>query len=92
MRALIHFMYRGGWSFQILAADCETLLIGYRRVRSKQILLRVVGKLGGSVELAEAQMAGSNRGSVWVDVSPSNFEILARRPVSVRGPMQPLIT
>ena len=22
---------------------------------------------------------------VWVDVSPSNFEILARRPVSVRG-------
>ena len=63
-------MYRGGWSFQILAADCETLPIGYRRVRNKQILLRVVGKLGGSVELAEAQMAGSNRGSVWVDVSP----------------------
>jgi hypothetical protein len=36
MRALIHFMYRGGWSFQILAAGCETLLIGYRRVQNKQ--------------------------------------------------------
>ena len=30
-------------------------------------------------------MAGSNRGSVWVDVSPSNFEILARRRISVGG-------
>jgi hypothetical protein len=35
MRALIHFMYRGGWSFQILAAGCETLLIGYRRVQKQ---------------------------------------------------------
>ena len=49
MRALMNFMHRDGWSFHILAEDCKTVLVGYRHVASRDALLRIMAKLGGSV-------------------------------------------
>ena len=56
MRALKNFMHRDGWSFHILAEDCQTSLTGYRKVAGREALLRIVAKLGGSVADAETDM------------------------------------
>ncbi len=69
MRALMNFMYRDGWSTHILAADCKTVLVGYRSVRDQETLLRIVAKLGGSVADAETDIRRWNRGSVWIEPS-----------------------
>ena len=53
MRALLNFMHRDGWSFHIIAEVCQTVLVGYRNVASKEELLRIIAKLGGSVADAE---------------------------------------
>jgi hypothetical protein len=66
MRALMNFMHRDGWSFHIIAEDCRTVLTNYRRVASEEELLRIIAKLGGSVELAKIDIRRWNRGSVWV--------------------------
>jgi hypothetical protein len=65
MRALMNFMHRDGWSFHIIAEDCktvlvgyrkvesqETVLVGYRKVESQETLLRIIAKLGGDIEEA----------------------------------------
>jgi hypothetical protein len=65
MRALMNFMHRDGWPFHIIAEDCktvlvgyrkvesqETVLVGYRKVESQETLLRIIAKLGGDIEEA----------------------------------------
>jgi hypothetical protein len=52
MRALMNFMHRDGWSFHIIAEDCKTVLVGYRKVESQETLLRIIAKLGGDIEEA----------------------------------------
>jgi hypothetical protein len=76
MRALINFINRGGCSLHIhiLAADSRTILVGHRKVRNTETLLRVVAKLGGDVALAEADIRRSDRGSVWIDLTPAQCE------------------
>jgi hypothetical protein len=69
MRALMNFQENRGWSFHILAEDCKTMLMGYRPAPSKEVLLRIIAKLGGSVADAEIDIRRWNRGSVWIDLS-----------------------
>ncbi len=76
MRALMNFMHRDGWSFHILAEDCKTVLVTYRKAASKEDLLRIIAKLGGSVEDAETDMRRWNRGGVWIDPSPTQCRAL----------------
>jgi hypothetical protein len=66
MRALMNFMHRDGWWFHILAADAKTVLLSYRKAANKEALLRIVGKLGGSVDDAELDIRRWQRGSVWI--------------------------
>ena len=44
MRALMNFMHRDGWSFQILAEDCKTILVGHRSVGKKETLLSMIAR------------------------------------------------
>jgi len=74
MRALMNFMHRDGWWFHILAEDCKTVLVGYTKAADKGALLRIVAKLGGSVEDAELDIRRWRRGSVWIEVSPPQCE------------------
>jgi hypothetical protein len=76
MRALMNFMHNRGWSFHVLAEDCKTSLTGYRIVRDKEALLRIIAKLGGSVASAEIDIRRWNRGSVWVEPSPAQCQAL----------------
>jgi hypothetical protein len=39
MRALMNFMHRDGWPFHIIAEDCKTVLVGYRKVESQETVL-----------------------------------------------------
>ncbi len=74
MRVLISFINRRGWSLHILSADSQTILVGHRKVRNTEILLRVVAKLGGNVALAEADIRCWDRGNVWIDLTPAQCE------------------
>jgi hypothetical protein len=76
MRALMNFMHNRGWSFHILAADAKTVLLGYRKAASKEALLRIVAKMGGSVEDAEVDIRRWRRGSVWIEPSPAQRRYL----------------
>lgn len=76
MRALLNFMHRGGWSFHIVAEDCQTVLVGYRNVASQEQLLRIIAKLSGSVEEARQSIERWARGSVWIDPSPAQCKAL----------------
>ena len=71
MRALMNFMHNQDWSFHILAEDCKTVLVGYRKAASKEDLVRIIAKLGGSVTDAEQDIRRWNRGSVWINPSPA---------------------
>ena len=79
MRALMNFMHNRGWSFHIVAEDCKTVLVGYRHVASREVLLRIVAKLGGSVADAETDIRRWNRGSVWIEPSPAQYRFLGTR-------------
>jgi hypothetical protein len=76
MRALMNFMHRDGWSFHIIAEDCktvlvgyrkvesqETVLVGYRKVESQETLLRIIAKLGGDIEEARRSSNGAAEAS-----------------------------
>ena len=76
MRALMNFMHNRGWSFHIVAEDCKTVLVGYRKAASKEDLLRIIAKMGGSVEDAEIDIRRWNRGSVWVEPSQAQCRFL----------------
>ena len=76
MRAPMNFMHRDGWWFHILAADAKTVLLGYRKVASKEVQLRIVAKLGGDVEDAKTGIRRWNCGSVWIDPSPAQCKAL----------------
>jgi hypothetical protein len=76
MRALMNFMHRDGWWFHILAADAKTVLLGYRKAASKEALLRIVAKLGGSVDEAELDIRRWRRGGVWIEPSPAQCRFL----------------
>jgi hypothetical protein len=69
-------MHRDGSTFHIIAEDCKTVLVGYRHVASREALLRIVAKLGGSVAAAEQDIRRWNRGSVWIEPSPAQCEAL----------------
>jgi hypothetical protein len=77
MRALMNFMHNRGCSFHIVAEDCKTILVGYRTAPSREALLRIVAKLGGSVADAETDIRRWNRGSVWIELSPAQCQALA---------------
>jgi len=79
MRALMNFMHRDGWSFHIIAEDCktvlvgyrkvesqETVLVGYRKVESQETLLRIIAKLGGDIEEARRSSNGAAEASVSI--------------------------
>jgi len=76
MRALMNFMHRDGWSFHILAEDGKTVLLTYRNAASKDDVLRIIAKLGGSVADAEIDIRRWNRGSVWIEPSPKQCKAL----------------
>jgi hypothetical protein len=76
MRALMNFMHRDGWPFHIIAEDCktvlvgyrkvesqETVLVGYRKVESQETLLRIIAKLGGDIEEARRSSNGAAEAS-----------------------------
>ena len=79
MRALMNFQERDGWSCHIIAEDCQTVLVGYRNVASQEELLRIVAKLGGSVEDASRSIEQWARGSVWIEPSPAQCRALGIR-------------
>jgi hypothetical protein len=81
MRALMNFMHRDGWWFHVLAEDCKTVLLGYRKAASQEALLRIVAKLGGSVDDAELDIRRWRRGSVWIKPSPTQSRALGIRAV-----------
>jgi hypothetical protein len=85
MRALMNFQENRGWSFHILAADCKTVMVRYRRVRDQDTLLRIIAKLGGSVADAEEDIRRWNRGSVWIDLNDGQrkFFGITHRPNSL---------
>ncbi len=62
MRALMNFMHRDGWWFHIRAADAKTVPLTYREAANEEALLRIVAKLGASVEDAELDIRRWNRG------------------------------
>jgi len=76
MRALMNFMHRDGWSFQILAEDCKTILVGHRSVGKKETLLSMIARMGGSVEVARQNIRRWDRGSVWIDPSAAQCRAL----------------
>jgi hypothetical protein len=76
MRALMNFQERDGWWIHIIAADCRTVLLSFRRVRDQETLLRIVRKLHGDPELAEHDIRRWGRGSVWIDPSPEQRKTL----------------
>ena len=71
MRVLMNFQERDGWSFHIIGEDCQTVLVGYRNVASQEELLRIIAKLGGSVEDASRSIEQWSRGSVWIEPTPA---------------------
>ena len=72
----MNFMHRDGWWFHILAADCQTVLVTYRKAASKEDLLRIIAKLGGNADEAETDMRRWNRGAAWIDPSPAQCKAL----------------
>jgi hypothetical protein len=79
MRGLMNFMHRDGWSLHILAEDCRTVLVGYRRVQDQETLLRIVAKLHGDVTELKRGIKQWGRGSVWIDPSPEQCKALGIR-------------
>ena len=82
MRALMNFMHRDGWSFHIIAEDCKTVLVGYRKVESQEMLLRIIAKLGGDIEEACRSIEQWSRGSVWINPSPARCKALG---IAIKG-------
>ena len=82
MRALMNFMHRDGWSFHIIAEDCKTVLVGYRGVVNEETLLRMIARMGGSVEVAKQNIRRWGRGSVWINPSPAQCKALG---IAVKG-------
>jgi hypothetical protein len=70
MRAYLGFMHRDGWSFHLLAEDCQTVLTKWRPIESEESLLGMIAKMHCDVAEAENDIRRWNRGSVWVDLSP----------------------
>jgi hypothetical protein len=68
-RALMNFMDRDGWTFHIVGEDCRTLLVGYRKVKDEETLLRIIARLTGDVAEAKSKIDYCSRGSVWIDLS-----------------------
>jgi hypothetical protein len=74
MRAYICFMHREGWSFHLLAEDCQTTLTKWRPVESEEALLGMIAKMHRDVDEAQRKIRGWSRGSVWVELSAAQCE------------------
>ena len=79
MRALLNYMYREGWTMHIMGEDCKTVLLGYRKVRDQEALLRIVAKLHGAVAEVETNIQRWGQGSVWIEPSPEQCKALGIR-------------
>lgn len=77
--ALMNFMERGGWSIHIIAEDCKTALVDYRRVANQEPLLSMITRMGGSAEVARQHIRRWGRDSVWIDPSPAECKALGIR-------------
>jgi hypothetical protein len=71
-RALLNFMHRDGWSFHILAEDCKTVLVCYRKVAARRTYCVSIAKLEGSVADVELDIRRWRRESVWIEPSPAS--------------------
>ena len=70
-RALMNFVDRDGWTFHIIGEDCRTLLVGYRKVKDEETLLRFIARLNGDVAEAKSKIDHCSRRSVRIDLSPA---------------------
>jgi hypothetical protein len=75
MRALLNFQNRDGWSFHLLAEDCQTVLTKWRPIEPEDALLGMIAKMHGDMAQAKNSISQWGRG-----LPPSLFPVPAAVP------------
>jgi hypothetical protein len=84
MRALLNFQNRDGWSFHLLAEDCQTVPTKWRPIELEDALLGMIAKMHGDMAQAKNSISQWGRGSIWVRLSPAQCRFFGTQDLRFR--------